>query len=109
MRQRLALERTLLHRPRLVLLDEPFTGLDDAATSALQQRLAGLRAQGCIVLVTTHDLETIEAMADRAVMLRNGRLADIDGGPGSLRERYRRAAAGSREVDAAERDRQGPG
>jgi heme ABC exporter ATP-binding subunit CcmA len=98
MRQRLALERALLHDPRLVLLDEPFTGLDDAATGALQQRLAGLREQGCIVLVTTHDLETIEPIADRAVMLRNGKLVPIDAGTGTLRERYRRASAGS--IDA---------
>ena len=55
MRQRLALERALLHDPRLVLLDEPFTGLDDAATGALRQRLAGLKDSGAIVLVTTHD------------------------------------------------------
>jgi heme ABC exporter ATP-binding subunit CcmA len=93
MRQRLALERALLHGPRLVLLDEPFTGLDDAATGALQQRLAGLRDQGCIVLVTTHDLETIEPIADRAVMLRNGRLVSIESGSGTLRERYRKASA----------------
>ncbi len=98
MRQRLALERALLHDPRLVLLDEPFTGLDDAATGALQQRLAGLRDKGCIVLVTTHDLETIEAIADRAVMLRNGKLVPIDSGAGTLRERYRRASAGSTEA-----------
>src|SRR6476469_354855 len=80
MRQRLALERALLHQPRLVLLDEPFTGLDDAATAALRRRLAGLREQGCIVVVTTHDLETIEPIADRAVALQNGRLVPI--GPG---------------------------
>jgi heme exporter protein A len=99
MRQRLALERTLLHAPRLVLLDEPFTGLDDAATSALRHRLAGLREAGCIVLLTTHDLETIEAIAGRAMMLRNGRLATIEPGAGSLRDRYRQlCAAEQREI-----------
>jgi ABC-type multidrug transport system ATPase subunit len=89
MRQRLALERALLHQPRLVLLDEPFTGLDDAATGALRTRLAELRLAGCLLLLTTHDLETIEAIVDRAVMLRGGRLDEIAPGAGSLRERYR--------------------
>ena len=92
MRQRLALERALLHRPRLVLLDEPFTGLDDTATAALRDRLADLRGEGCIILVATHDLETIDGVADRTVLLRNGRLLSIDNGPGSLRERYRLAS-----------------
>jgi heme ABC exporter ATP-binding subunit CcmA len=91
MRQRLALERALLHQPRLVLLDEPFTGLDDAATTALVTRLAELRGAGCIVLLATHDLETIDGLADRAVQLRGGRLVPIEAGPDSLRERYRRA------------------
>jgi ABC-type multidrug transport system ATPase subunit len=91
MRQRLALERALLHQPRLVLLDEPFTGLDDAATAALRARLTDLRGDGCIVLVATHDLETIDGVADRTVLLRGGRLVPIDDGPGSLRDRYRLA------------------
>jgi heme ABC exporter ATP-binding subunit CcmA len=99
MRQRLALERALLHEPRLVLLDEPFTGLDDAATGALRRRLEGLRATGAIVIVTTHDLETVEGLLDRAVMLHQGRLIDVPPGPGSLRDRYR--AAGSRPVNAS--------
>jgi ABC-type multidrug transport system ATPase subunit len=93
MRQRLALERALLHDPRLVLLDEPFTGLDDAATAALGRRLAALRGAGCIVLVTTHDLETIEPIVDRAVVLQSGRLTAIEPGAGSLRDRYRRLCA----------------
>jgi heme exporter protein A len=92
MRQRLALERALLHRPRLVLLDEPFTGLDDTATAALRARLNDLRRDGCIILVATHDLETIDGVADRTVLLRGGRLLSIDSGPGSLRERYRLAS-----------------
>ncbi len=91
MRQRLALERALLHDPRLVLLDEPFTGLDDDSSVALVDRLRGLRRHGAIVLLATHDLEVIEGLIDRAVMLRNGRLIPIDDGPGPLRERFRRA------------------
>lgn len=91
MRQRLALERALLHDPRLVLLDEPFTGLDDAATATLRGRLKDLRDAGRILLVATHDLETIDGLADRVVLLHAGRLTPIDGGAGSLRERYRRA------------------
>ena len=46
MRQRLALERALVHAPRLVLLDEPFTGLDDASSTPLRERLPALRACG---------------------------------------------------------------
>lgn len=109
MRQRLAVERALLHEPRLVLLDEPFTGLDDAATVTLQQRLSGLREQGCIVILTTHDLETIEPIASRAVMLRNGRLVTVQQGAGSLRERYRQLSAPPQEenrVTPATEDRE---
>ena len=91
MRQRLALERVLLHDPRLVLLDEPFTGLDDAACASLVSRMEELRSKGCIVLVATHDLEIIEGVINRAVLLREGRLVPIAAGPGTLRERFRQA------------------
>jgi heme exporter protein A len=92
MRQRLAIERALLHAPRLVLLDEPFTGLDDAAVEAVGPRLSALRAAGGIVLLTTHDLEVAERVADRALMLSGGRLEAIDMSRGGLRESYRRVA-----------------
>ena len=89
MRQRLALERVLLHEPRLLLLDEPFTGLDDASGRALIGRLRALKAAGCIVLVATHDLDLAEEVLDRAVVLRNGKLVALPEGPGTLRDRYR--------------------
>ena len=95
MRQRLALERALLHAPRLLLLDEPFTGLDDASGQALVRRLAGLKSSGTIVVVATHDLDLADGLLDRAVVLRDGRMLAIEGGSSSLRDRYRRA------VDAA--------
>ena len=89
MRQRLALERALIHAPRLLLLDEPFTGLDDASAEALQQRLTAVRSAGAIVLLTTHDLEAIEAVADDAYVLVKGRAERLAPGPESLRDRYR--------------------
>jgi heme exporter protein A len=91
MRQRLALERALIHDPRLLLLDEPFTGLDDESTSLLVERLRALRASGAIVLMATHDFDTADGLVDRAVCLTNGRLQPIEEGDGTLRERFRRA------------------
>jgi heme exporter protein A len=88
MRQRLALERALLHNPRLLLLDEPFTGLDDASTMALIARLRELRAAGCIILVATHDLDVGEAVLDRAVILHDGRLIASEPDVRGLRKRY---------------------
>lgn len=89
MRQRLALERALLHGPRVVLLDEPFTGLDDASTQQLLRRLRDLRGGGAIVLLTTHDLDVIEGLPDRVVVLRDGRLVACEARATSLRDRYR--------------------
>ncbi len=89
MRQRLALERSLLHRPRLVLLDEPFTGLDEPAARNLGERLQSLRVERRIVMVATHDLELVDGLVDRAVVLQNGRMTELAGIETSLRERYR--------------------
>jgi heme exporter protein A len=93
MRQRLAVERALLHEPRLLLLDEPFTGLDDVSSIALRQRLARERARGAIVLVTTHELEAIDEIVDDAYVLSRGRTHPLPAGAGSLRDRYRQQVA----------------
>lgn len=91
MRQRLAVERALVHDPRLVLFDEPFTGLDDASVRRLAGRLGELKQQGAIVVMSTHDLDLAELVIDSAVCLQRGRLVEIPTGDGSLRERYRLA------------------
>lgn len=71
--QRVALARALLHAPRLVLLDEPSTGLDEASTERLVQAIKDERARGAIVVAVTHDVAFAEALADRRVRLDAGR------------------------------------
>jgi heme exporter protein A len=89
MRQRVALERALIQSPRLVLLDEPFTGLDDRSAAALSARLAELRDGGAIVIVATHDLDLAEGLLDEALFLRDGRMLESRANPDGLRTVYR--------------------
>ena len=75
MAQRLALARALLHDPDLLLLDEPFTGLDPAAVRRLETLLAELRRSGHAIVLSTHDLDHVAAVATRVAMLHRGRIA----------------------------------
>lgn len=73
--QRVSLARALLHRPRLLLLDEPDTGLDQEGTALIEQVLHEHSTQGGTTLFTTHQLERVFTLADSVVMLANGRVA----------------------------------
>jgi heme exporter protein A len=88
MRQRVALERALIHDPRLLLLDEPFTGLDDRSVAALIARLGDLRGEGRIVILATHDLDIAEGLFDEAVFMRDGRMIETAVRPQALRSLY---------------------
>jgi ABC-type multidrug transport system ATPase subunit len=89
MRQRLGLERALLHRPRLVLLDEPFTGLDDRSVGTVCERLRQLARDGAIVMVATHDLDLADGLVTRVALMRDGRLLSDEAAAPGLRSRYR--------------------
>jgi heme exporter protein A len=89
MRQRLALERALLHQPRLVLMDEPFTGLDDAAAQLITDRLRRLASAGAIVVMATHDLDLADGLVNRVAIVRAGRLLQDEPAGRGLRTRYR--------------------
>jgi len=75
MQQRLAIARAVLHRPSLMLLDEPYTGLDQDAAARLEAVMSGVGTEGRTVVMTTHDLERGLAVADRVVILARGRVA----------------------------------
>jgi ABC-type multidrug transport system ATPase subunit len=99
MRQRLAIERALLHGPDILLFDEPFTGLDESSAESLIARLASARAAGAAVIFSSHDFEQAERVATRVALLEDGRLSWLEG-EGPLRGRYR-AAVKSAEIRLA--------
>ncbi len=76
-RQRGLLARALASEPRLLLLDEPFNGLDQASRDALLETIAALKARGVALLITTHDLDLARAVCDRTLLV-NGRQIAFD-------------------------------
>jgi len=89
MRQRVALERALLHDPTLILLDEPFTGLDQSSTAALVSRLQDRQRAGCVIVLATHDLDVADGVLSRAIYLKDGRMVGTDTDTRGLIEKYR--------------------
>lgn len=74
MRQRLALAAAMLGDPELLILDEPLDGLDPAGQHSFRERLRDLASEGRTVLVSSHDLADIEALADYVVVIDHGKL-----------------------------------
>ena len=77
MSQRLTLARALLPNPSLLLLDEPFTGLDRAGIGQVCTLIREARDSGATVILSSHDLETTESISDRALILKRGRLQSL--------------------------------
>jgi ABC-2 type transport system ATP-binding protein len=87
MRRRLDVAAALLHRPRVLFLDEPTTGLDPESRFALWDAVRGLSRSGTAVLLTTQYLEEADALADQVVIISAGRVADT-GTPEQLKARF---------------------
>ena len=83
MRRRLLIARALVHRPRLVLLDEPTVGLDPQVRQELWALIGALRAEGVSILMSTHYIEEAERLADTVVIMSKG-TAVATGRPGDL-------------------------
>jgi ABC-type multidrug transport system ATPase subunit len=95
MRRKLLLARSLLHRPRLLYLDEPSANLDIHSAAVVHRILRGLTAGGVTVLMTTHNMQEVEEVCDRVAILCRGRLVALDS-PLVLRQQHT-----ERKVDVA--------
>ncbi|MDA8210873.1 MAG: ABC transporter ATP-binding protein [Clostridia bacterium] len=99
MQQRLAIARAILHRPRILLLDEPQTGLDQQALDILYQVIGRLKAEGSTVVMVTHILDYGLEACDRLLVLVQGKPVFLGNKPETLagvRETYSLAVSGVR-------------
>ncbi len=79
MRQRLAIARAFLHQPQLLLLDEPFTSLDDRAVAVLQTLLSDARRRGATIIMSTHQIREAMELASHVALLERGKV--VHAGP----------------------------
>ena len=87
MRRRLMLARALVHRPSLVILDEPTAGVDVELRDELWAYIRGLNEDGTTILLTTHYIEEADELCDEVAFILDGKIV-ADGSPSELRERY---------------------
>jgi lipooligosaccharide transport system ATP-binding protein len=87
MRRRVLIARALVHRPRLLLLDEPTVGLDPQVRQELWALIDGLRSEGVSILMSTHYIEEAQRLADTVVIVSHGK-AVAEGPPAELVARY---------------------
>lgn len=87
MAQRIQIAAALVHDPPFVILDEPFSGLDPVSARQAQEVVLAEKARGRTVLLSTHQMEPVERLCDRLLMLHRGRMV-LTGTPGEVRARF---------------------
>jgi len=95
MRQKVALAGALVHEPKLIILDEPFTGLDAGSARIVKDVLRARLREGCAVIMTTHILDVAERMADRIGVIDQGKLI----AQGTLAELRQKAGSGDASLE----------
>jgi len=74
MRQRIKLAQAIVHEPSLLILDEPFAGIDPVGRQQFMRLFRGLAAQGCCLLVSSHELDEVEKLTNRIALMAHGKL-----------------------------------
>lgn len=89
MRRRLSIAMAIIHRPRLLFLDEPTPGLDAQSAHAIRDLIRQMNAEGTTIFLTTHQIEEANQLCDRVAIINHGRIAAIDT-PERLKAAFRR-------------------
>ncbi|MBZ0299617.1 MAG: ATP-binding cassette domain-containing protein [Anaerolineae bacterium] len=87
MQQKVQFAVTVLHQPDLIIIDEPFSGLDPVNTLVIKRLLTDLRSRGCAIIMSTHQMQQVEEMADRLLMISNGQ-QKLYGSVQDIREQF---------------------
>ena len=87
MAQKLQFITTVVHRPSLMILDEPFSGFDPVNAEIIRQEILRLKEEGATIILSTHNMESVEELCDNIALINNSRLV-ITGGVEDIRRRY---------------------
>jgi len=77
MKQKLALISALMHTPKLMIMDEPFVGLDPKASHQIKEIMRKMCEEGCAIFFSTHVLEVAEKLCDKVAIIQNGKLVKV--------------------------------
>lgn len=89
MAQKVQFIATVIHRPKLLILDEPFSGFDPVNADIIRQEILRLNREGTTVILSTHNMESVEAMCNRITLINNGR-AVLQGDVQQIRQQHRK-------------------
>ena len=87
MAQKLQFITTVVHKPALMILDEPFSGFDPVNTEIIRQEILRLKDEGATVILSTHNMESVEELCDNIALINKARLV-VTGGTNEIRRRY---------------------
>lgn len=88
MGQKLQFVTTVLHEPKLIILDEPFSGLDPVNSNLIKEEIYNLAKKGCTIIFSTHRMEQVEEICDQIVLVNKGQKM-LDGKVGQIRQQFK--------------------
>lgn len=89
MSQKLQFVTTVLHQPKLIILDEPFSGLDPVNSNVIKDEIYGLARQGCTIIFSTHRMEQVEEICDQIVLVNRGKKI-LDGTVKNIKQDFKK-------------------
>ena len=87
MAQKVQFITTVLHKPQLLILDEPFSGFDPVNVQLIRDEILAMKANGCSIILSTHNMESVEELCDNIALINKSKVI-LDGGVGDVRRRY---------------------